>query len=121
MLRKNSMRHHVLLLLIFAGSQLRDAHAGGVTNATITQVVAESPNGYFVYVDLAPTNTPACGTVTSGNHRYVIDLTTDAGKAMIATVLTAYANKALIDITGTGTCDVWGDTETVYYITAHQQ
>jgi hypothetical protein len=96
------------------------ANAGGVSNATVTAVMPFSPpNLFFVVVDVSPTGVPACGTLTSSSKRFVVDLTTDGGKAMAATLLTAYSLNSQIDIVGLGSCAVWGDTETINYIVAH--
>ena len=95
------------------------ATAGSVFSATVTAVSAESPNAYFIYVNVAPSGVPACATNTTALQRFAFDLTTDAGKAMIAIVLTAYVNKSPLDIVGTDSCTVWSDTETVSYLTAH--
>jgi hypothetical protein len=103
-------------LLVLIGSP---AQAGSVTNTTVRMVAPESPNVFFVYVVAAPSGTPACGTETVSNYRYVVDVTTDAGKAMVATALTAYAMQSPVDVIGLGTCAVWGDTETIYYLQAH--
>lgn len=97
------------------------AQAGSVANATIVQLVPESPNGFFIYVNVAPPSgtTPSCATETLSAYRYVVDLTTDAGKATVATALMVFAMKSSIDIVGTGNCSVWSDTETVRYIQVH--
>lgn len=104
---------------MLVGFSTEQAMAGGVSNATVVQVAPDGPNAFFVYVNVAPTGTPACGIATSGNYRYVIDVTTDVGKAMVATALTAYVGKSLIDIVGLGSCAVWDDTETISYMLAH--
>ena len=96
------------------------ANAGSVSNATVTALMPYSPpNLFFVVVDVPPTGVPACGTLTLSSKRFVVDLTTDVGKAMAATLLTAYALKSQIEIIVLGSCAVWGDTETINYIVAH--
>lgn len=54
---------------------------------------------------------PACDT----QNRWVIDVSTNVGQAMAATLLTAYAIGKKISIIGTGTCAVLSDTEIVSY------
>ena len=40
-----------------------EAYAGGVTNATVTQLQPLYPSELFVYVEAMPSGTPECGTV----------------------------------------------------------
>jgi uncharacterized protein YggE len=47
--------------------------------------------------------------------RWVISTNTNAGQFMASALLTAFSMKKRVKITGTGTCAVWPDTETVYY------
>lgn len=57
------------------------------------------------------TSIPACG---AGNaQRWAIDASTTAGQAAVAVLLTAWTQHKRVWVTGTGTCTIWGDTETV--------
>jgi hypothetical protein len=57
---------------------------------------------------------PACqGPGLTG--RYAIDASTVAGQSMVAVLLSAQAQGKQIFITGSGTCTIWGDTETVLH------
>lgn len=49
-------------------------------------------------------------------QRYAIDASTVAGQAMVAILMTAKAQGKRIDISGMGSCTIWGDTETVQFI-----
>ncbi len=98
------------------------AMAGAVSNAKITKVLGSggAGNGFFVYVDTAATTAAAaCATQTTpaGGNRWVLDPSTAAGKAGIAAILLAQATGKTIHISGAGTCAVWGDTETVAWVT----
>ena len=56
---------------------------------------------------------------TCSNGEWAVDLVGPdgpAGKAMLATVLSAQAQGKSIYVGGKGNCDVWGDRETVEYI-----
>lgn len=97
---------------------LSPAFAGGVTNATITEVTA-SINGFFIYVTVAPTGVASCGTQTVSSYRFAVSTATATGTSIIATALSAQATGAVVDIGGTGACDVWPDTETINFITKH--
>ena len=59
------------------------------------------------------TGIPACGT--NNSNRWAIDASTPAGQAAVQVLLTAYTQHRPIYVTGTGTCTVWGDTETVQF------
>lgn len=59
-------------------------------------------------------NTPACGQEIA--LRWAIDTSTPFGQSQLAVLLSAYALHKPIALTGTITCSVHGDTETVRYI-----
>lgn len=90
----------------------------GDTVGTITVIssVAGVP-GYenWAFITMTGTNTalPACST--AGNM-YVLDLTTNAGKAAYATILAAKMTNSSIRVEGTGTCSVHAASETVRVI-----
>ncbi len=50
---------------------------------------------------------PACATTSE----FAIDNNSAAGKAMIASILAAQAQGLIVNVSGTGNCDVWGDRE----------
>lgn len=89
-------------------------HAGassagdGLISGIITQ---RSGQTFFIHSG-ARSARPACSVA----DRWVIDNTTPAGQAMLSTLLTAYSTGRQVRIEGTGNCDVWGDTESVFYI-----
>ncbi|MDH0864598.1 hypothetical protein [Mitsuaria sp. GD03876] len=78
-------------------------------------------HGLFLYLDVASSGTPTCGTETVGSRRYVIRITTPEGKAMAANALMASATGRQVLITGTGSCPDWGDTESIQWLRVYQQ
>ena len=66
-----------------------------------------------------PAGYPAC--VQSAPNRFAVPTNTDAGKAMIATLLTAYALGYNIMVTGSGACSNYPDAETVHWIATLEQ
>ena len=47
--------------------------------------------------------------------RYAINASTLVGQSQLSVLMTAYSLHKRILIRGTGTCSIWGDTETVDY------
>ena len=86
-----------------------------------TGITPLQPEGAVIFWLASPQRTgyPAC--VQTAPNRYAIPTNTDAGKAMIATLLTAYAMGYSVIVTGNGTCSVWGDAETVHWIATLEQ
>lgn len=48
--------------------------------------------------------------------RFAIDASTTAGQAAVSILLTAIARGKRVQIHGSGSCTIWGDTETISYI-----
>jgi hypothetical protein len=110
-----------LIIGIFAAITMSSAHAssGLVDQATILNLqpttLANSlgqAGGYFVYVSISPGG-PSCATFGQSSHRFVANPNTPSGMAIISTLLTAFALGRNVQITGTGICDIWGDTESI--------
>lgn len=86
--------------------------AGTAASGSINTVLPHS-GGVMIFNQTGTrTGRPACST----QDRWAINGTTDGGKIIISTLLTAYAQGKQISIQGTGTCTAWSDTETVDYI-----
>src|SRR6185312_6800359 len=88
--------------------------ASEAQTGTISNIFSTS-NGALMF-DTSGTRTavPSCG---SGNPtRYAIDASTTAGQAQASVLLTAYTLHKQIYVYGTGACTIWGDTETVNWI-----
>jgi hypothetical protein len=113
------MRRRIVVLgvLVSSVAGFSNAFGGGmVSNAPITAITAQDYGGtaqFFVSVNQPVTGAPSCAIQAM---KFVINGSTDAGKAQIATVLAAQSAGHNISILGTGTCDVWGDTETVFWV-----
>ena len=90
---------------------------GFVSTAYITAVTAQSygTGQFFVSVSLPITGSPACATQAM---RFVIDPTTDVGKAQIEVIMAAKRDGRPVSILGSGFCKLWGDTETVFWVQA---
>lgn len=54
----------------------------------------------------------------SGLQRYAISTTTAAGQGMYTLILTALKTHTQITVHGKANCDVWGDSESVEYLSA---
>lgn len=72
-------------------------------------------NGVVIFYHSGPVRTgaPACG----GNQasRFAINAATDAGKAQLAGLMTAYAAGRSVRVFGANHCNAYGDTESVSY------
>lgn len=71
-------------------------------------------NGAVLFsTDATRTAVPACG---QGNaSRWAINASTTAGQAAVSVLLTAWSQHKRVLVSGTGNCDIWGDTETIAY------
>jgi len=58
---------------------------------------------------------PACQGA-GVERRYALDASTIAGQTYASVLMTAHALKKRVYVQGTGTCTIWGDTETVEYL-----
>lgn len=86
--------------------------AGSAGIGSIITVFPHSQAGLFFEQTGTRVSPPTCATQAI---RWVIDVTTSQGQAMVAALLTAQSRGKRISIQGTGDCEVWGDTETVLY------
>lgn len=85
------------------------AQAGEAGLGKPSGLLVHDQGGAFFYHDGPRTNRPSCAT----EDRWVINVSTPAGQAMYAAVLTAIASGRKITVHGTGACSFWGDTESV--------
>jgi len=109
-------------ITLFLGLAIQQfANAGTVSQATITNVIAQEANAVMVFTNVPVTHPAACG---AANPRFAIDPSTPGGKAILATVFFAQAMGRKVDIVGRGEfpqnftnfCNVWPDTESINYI-----
>lgn len=88
------------------------AQAGEAGLGTPSGLLVHDMGGAFFYHAGPRTNRPSCAT----EDRWVINVSTPAGQAIYAAVLTAIASGRKITVQGTGACSFWGDTESVQSI-----
>jgi len=105
------------LVLLAAALVPLSAYCGD-TVGTITVIsTVTGVSGYEnrAFIQMTGTNTalPACST--AGNM-YVLDLTTNVGKAAYATILAAKMTNASVRVEGTGTCSLESSAETIRVI-----
>ena len=106
------MKISAYVISIILITSMFSAHAAGVSTGTVGAVLAgEGPVVFFH--SGTHQNKPACSTV---GDDWAINLATPGGKALHATLLTAYALKKSIYVSGKGVCDAWSDRETVNYL-----
>jgi hypothetical protein len=99
-------------LLVFAipPAQASDAGFGYITN------IYAMSNGAILFYTSGTRTTPLPSCQGPGlGQRYALDASTTAGQASASVLLTAYTLHKQISIHGTGTCTIWGDTETLMF------
>ena len=74
-------------------------------------------NGVVVVNFPGPNRTDGPACVAAYPNRFAFNGNTDAGKAMLAVLLAAYAAGTQVTIAGEGTCSAWADAETVSWLT----
>lgn len=111
---KKSILLAVILTLGLSGTAFS---AGTVTGATLTGVTIFSSIGDILFVSTNQTvETPAsCGQNTA--FQFAVDLTTALGQQTMALLLAARAAQTPISISGTGTCSVYSNVETINVVT----
>lgn len=101
-----------MLSVIVASSQVHASTTVGYGN--VLQIYGTS-NGAVLFsvvgTGVSRSGVPSCGS--SQPNRWAIDASTVAGQAAVQVLLAAYAQHKPIFVQGTGTCTLWGDTETV--------
>jgi hypothetical protein len=93
----------------------RVAFAGngsGNGNGRVNQVAAM--NGSHVALITTEVYVPGPACATTG--RFALDLDTSGGRAAYSTALAAQLNGGTIVAYGTGTCNLWGDSEDAQYL-----
>ena len=104
-----------LMSLIMAIMGLCTATSGVASTAAQGYVLAitQLREGPFIFGQSGDrTAQPSCSTL----NRWAVDTSTDAGKAMVAIILSAYSMRKQIVIQGTGDCSVWFDSEAIQYL-----
>jgi hypothetical protein len=88
--------------------------AGPVTLSFITYQKDGTALVYVLTSQLTGTK-PSCATFgSSGNYsRFAIDTSTAGGKSQLAGAIAAHTSGEQVWLSGTGTCDIVGDTESI--------
>lgn len=90
------------------------ALAGDVQGAKIIHIFTTKDDGVFIYFDRAVANNAGCGR--NNSNRLAIKPSTPGGKSSLAVAMLAYTNNYSVNAWGDGTCNVWGDTESLNYL-----
>ena len=90
---------------------------GGYEQGAVLRVYAGPQVGsriiFRVSPDLPHGNAPACSVY---NDEWALDLTTDSGRLAYSVVQDAFTKGFLLQVYGTGTCDITGDREDVRFL-----
>ena len=74
-------------------------------------------NGVFMFNLGPPTISAGCVPPNQGAlYRWAVDLSTPGGVAQMKLVMAAYARGQQIFVAGTGTCNLAGNSEDVYFL-----
>lgn len=100
-----------ILIALFLLAMASRAWASSSGSGLVSGILMTSQTAFFNHSGTRSTR-PSCATI----DRWAFDSSTAGGQSLLATLLTAYATGRQISVLGTGTCSIWGDTETVAYI-----
>jgi hypothetical protein len=93
--------------MTFASQALASGTSSGVPSGITVQ------SGIVMFtISAGHGSNPACATT----QRWAFDANVAAGQATLSTLLNAYSLQKLVNVLGTGTCSVWPDSETVYFV-----
>lgn len=93
------------------------AFASRVTG-TIKDLYVRATDGVqYVVVNGTPSQRPSCAANTA--YYMIRDETTDAGKAQLAMLMSAYMAGKPVWVEGTDTCTRWGDGEDIHNVAFH--
>lgn len=67
----------------------------------------------YFYLSGTRTSTPSCHVIA---QRWAFNASTAGGQALAATVLSAYSQQKSVVVVGTGSCDIYADTESVQQV-----
>ena len=91
--------------------------AQGSVNTTISSIGGNGQGVFTVRVNGTYITPPACANAAA--NQFSVSAETRAGKAIIATILTAQASGKNLGIQGAGTCNIGGQgSEDIYYVYA---
>jgi len=104
------MKKFYAILFVFLLS-INIAFSGAVTQANISTLYATA-GPYYVVLNTNISNSPQCA---SNITRFAVNPSVSSGKAMIATLLTAYSTGAKVTITGANSCNIDGVSEDISF------
>ena len=104
---------HIFCALIATALLSAPAIASSSGIGNITDVWGTSNGAVLFNMTGTRTAVPTCGA--NNPQRFAIDASTVAGQAAVAVLLSAQARGKAIEVSGMGTCTIWGDTETVSF------
>lgn len=90
------------------------ANASDTTWGYISYPYGTSKGAVMFNTDGVRGTPPSCSGPGLG-ARFAINASTLVGQSQLSVLMTAYSLHKRIAIHGTGTCSIWGDTETVDY------
>jgi len=96
------------LMLAFAAMSTM-AHASQTDKGATSQILTVNNDAAFFEQSAGRSGRPACATLT----RWVIGITTPSDQVILAHLLSMNAQHRKVYVTGTGTCAMWADSETV--------
>lgn len=105
------MSRYVIVALLSFSVFVSPAHAGR-SAGQVTQIIAHEGD-VVMFSSGFHQDKPLCSTV---GEDWALSLSTQAGKAMYALVLSAHAQGKPINVIGSGTCAAWGDREAPRYV-----
>ncbi|MCH2160092.1 MAG: hypothetical protein MK096_15085 [Oleiphilaceae bacterium] len=104
-------RRVVLVLLTFVFSV--GVHAGSAAPGSLSKLHFMSNDVVIVYTSGVRSNVPSCAS--SQPKRFALDGTTEEGKVQVSGLISAHAAGKNVTIKGKGSCEAYGDTETISY------
>ena len=89
-------------------------YAGGVIK-TVTLGKAYENKAFF-WVEGSPSKKAECQDNKSAN--FALDISTETGKATYSLILAAQMSGTKVNVSGTGSCDIYGGIEDLNWVTA---
>jgi hypothetical protein len=105
-------KFRIAVLTTAAAISMLSFNANAGTASGKLGYITSTRNTLFAFNVGAIADRPAC----AASNEFAIDNSTAAGKAMIASILAAQAQGLVINVSGSGNCDVWGDRESAGYV-----
>jgi hypothetical protein len=109
------MKKIYIAIAVLCSLSLTPLAQGGTTTRAKVQYILSTQTGWVSFLTGSVNGAAACNT----SGEWAINLTGPnavGSKVILASLLAAQAQGKDIFVAGTGTCDIWGDRETVAYI-----